>query len=64
MKSLNSSLCGYGSENGAMGDILQIWQCRYRQFIFAAPPKAFTTLYHVDDTRDLLACIVTLRTFA
>lgn len=25
MKSLNSSLCGYGSENGAMGDILQIW---------------------------------------
>lgn len=30
MKSLNSSLCGYGSENGAMGDILQMWQCTYR----------------------------------
>lgn len=26
--------------------------------------RIFTTLYHVDDTRDLLACIVTLRTFA
>lgn len=45
MNSLNSSLYGYGLDNGAIRDILQIWQCRYRQFIVTGLTKEFTTLY-------------------